>query len=159
MASPPDEGTGRLFLHLKAAQGAARNALDDALSDLGLTSMQLIILRTVEYNPAISGAQLARDCFVTPQAMATSIAKLEGAGLIARSKGEGRVIETHLTDKGRAIFDLAGSRVQSAERYIAEVLGAGTVEQLDRTLRELTDCLQKSVVVTTSRSWDIDEEA
>jgi DNA-binding MarR family transcriptional regulator len=159
MASPPDEGTGRLFLHLKAAQGAARNALDDALSDLDLTSMQLIILRTVEYNPAISGAQLARDCFVTPQAMAANIAKLEAAGLIARSKGEGRVIETHLTDKGRAIFDRAGSRVQSAERYIAEVLGPGTVAELDRTLRELTDCLQKSVVVTTSRSWDSDEEA
>jgi DNA-binding MarR family transcriptional regulator len=91
--------------------------------------------------------------------MAANIAKLEAAGLIARSKGEGRVIETHLTDKGRAIFDRAGSRVQSAERYIAEVLGPGTVAELDRTLRELTDCLQKSVVVTTSRSWDSDEEA
>ena len=73
--------------------------------------MQLIILRTIEYNPAISGAQLARDCFVTPQAMAANIAKLEAAGLIARSKGEGRALETHLTDKGRAIFDRAGSRV------------------------------------------------
>ncbi|MGA7572312.1 MAG: MarR family transcriptional regulator [Candidatus Aquilonibacter sp.] len=159
MASSPDEGTGRLFLHLKAAQGAARNALDDALSDLGLTSMQLIILRTIEYYPAISGAQLARDCFVTPQAMAANIAKLEAAGLIARSKGEGRVLEAHLTDKGRAIFDRAGSRVQSAESYIAEILGADTVANLDRVLRELTDCLQKSLVVTTARSWDIDEEA
>jgi DNA-binding MarR family transcriptional regulator len=150
MASPLDDETGRLFLHLKAAQGAARNALDDALSDLGLTSMQLIILRTIEYYPAISGAQLARDCFVTPQAMAANIAKLEAAGLIARSKGQ-------LTEKGHAIFDRAGSRVQSAERYIAEVLGAGTVAELDRNLRDLTDCLQKSLVVTTSRTWDTDE--
>ncbi|MGD0967664.1 MAG: MarR family transcriptional regulator [Candidatus Aquilonibacter sp.] len=157
MASPLDDETGRLFLHLKAAQGAARNALDDALSDLGLTSMQLIILRTIEYYPAISGAQLARDCFVTPQAMAANIAKLEAAGLIARSKGQGRALEAQLTEKGHAIFDRAGSRVQSAERYIAEVLGAGTVAELDRNLRDLTDCLQKSLVVTTSRTWDTDE--
>ena len=158
MASPLDEETGRLFLHLKAAQGAARNALDDALSDLDLTAMQLIILRTIEHNPAISGAQLARDCFVTPQAMAANIAKLEAAGLIARSKGEGRVLEAHLTEKGRAIYDRAGSRVQSAERYIAEVLGTATVAELDRNLRDLTDCLQKSLVVTTSRTWDTDED-
>ncbi len=159
MASPPDEGTGRLFLHLKAAQGAARNALDDALNDIGLTALQLIILRTIEYSPAISGAQLARDCFVTPQAMAANISKLEAAGLIARSKGEGRVLEAHLTEKGRAIFDRAGSRVESAERYIAEVLGADTVDNLDRTLRDLTECLQKSVVVTTSRTWDVDDDS
>ncbi|HTV74281.1 MAG TPA: MarR family transcriptional regulator [Candidatus Acidoferrales bacterium] len=154
MATPLDEDTGRLFLHLKAAQGAARNALDDALSDMGISSQQLLILRAVELSPAISGAQLARECFVSPQTMATTIAKLEAAGLIVRSKGEGRVIETHLTDKGRAIFDRAGSRVQSAERYIAEVLGAGTVAELDRILRDFTDCLQKSLVVTTSRTWD-----
>ena len=154
MATPLDEDTGRLFLHLKAAQGAARNALDDALSDMGISSQQLLILRAVELSPAISGAQLARECFVSPQTMATTIAKLEAAGLIVRSKGEGRVFETHLTDKGRAIFDRAGSRVQSAERYIAEVLGAGTVAELDRILRDFTDCLQKSLVVTTSRTWD-----
>jgi DNA-binding MarR family transcriptional regulator len=158
MASPPDEGTGRLFLHLKAAQGAARNALDDALADIGITALQLIILRTIEYSPAISGAQLARDCFVSPQAMAANIAKLEAAGLIARNKGEGRVLEAHLTEKGRAIFDRAGSRVQSAEDYIAEVLGADSVTNLVHTLRDLTDCLQKSLVVTTSRTWDIDED-
>jgi DNA-binding MarR family transcriptional regulator len=157
MASP-DEGTGRLFLHLKAAQGAARNALDDALNDIGLTALQLVILRTIEYSPAISGAQLARDCFVTPQAMAANISKLEAAGLIARSKGAGRVLEAHLTEKGRATFDRAGSRVESAERYIAEALGAETVANLDRTLRDLTDCLQKSVVVTTSRTWDVDDD-
>jgi len=90
--------------------------------------------------------------------MAANIAKLEAAGLIARSKGEGRVLEAHLTEKGRAIYDRAGSRVQSAERYIAEVLGTATVAELDRNLRDLTDCLQKSLVVTTSRTWDTDED-
>ncbi len=154
MTSPSDEDTGRLFLHLKAAQGASRNALDDALSDLGITAMQLIVLRAVDISPAVSGAQLARECFVSPQAMATTIAKLEAAGLIVRSKGEGRVLETQLTDKGRDIFYRAGSRVESAERYIAEILGADTVANLDRTLRDLTDCLQKSLVVTISRTWD-----
>ncbi|HUN29729.1 MAG TPA: MarR family transcriptional regulator [Alphaproteobacteria bacterium] len=159
MASTPDEETGRLFLHLKAANAASRNALDDALSDLGITTQQLLVLRAVEFSPAVSGAQLARDCFVSPQAMAANISKLESAGLITRSKGEGRVLETYLTEKGHAILDRAGSRVQSAERYIAEILGADTIANLDRVLRDLTNCLQKSLVVTTSRTWDTDEEA
>lgn len=145
----PDEETGRLFLHLKAAQGVMRMALTDALSDIGITVPQLLILRGIEITPAISSAQLARECFVSPQAMVANIARL----------CSGRTIETHLTDKGRAIYDRAGSRIQSAERYVTQMLGEDTVRALDRGLRELADCMQKSVVVTTSRSWDTDEEA
>jgi DNA-binding MarR family transcriptional regulator len=154
-----DEETGRLFLHLKAAHGVMRMALSEALSDVGITLPQLLILRGIELTPAISSAQLARECFVSPQAMVANIARLEAEGLIVRSKGGGRTIETHLTDKGLAIYERAGSRIQSAERYVTQTLGEDTVRALDRGLRELTDCMQKSVVVTTSRSWDVDEEA
>lgn len=154
---PHDEETGRLFLHLKAAQATTAAALTDALSDLGITVPQLLVLRAVAMAPAITSAELARQCFVSAQAMVTNISKLEAAGLIVRSKGEGRTIETHLTDKGYAIFDRAGSRIESAHRYVAQAMGEETIKQLDDALLALTECMQKSLIVTTARTWDLDD--
>ncbi|HTX56862.1 MAG TPA: MarR family transcriptional regulator [Candidatus Acidoferrales bacterium] len=154
---PSDEETGRLFLHLKAAQATTLAALTDALSDLGITVPQLLILRAISMTPAISSAELARQCYVTPQAMVANVSKLEASGLIARSKGEGRTLETRLTDKGLAILDRAGSRIESARRYVAQQIGEETVRALDDGLLALTECMQKSLVVTTSRTWDLDE--
>ncbi|HUA08671.1 MAG TPA: MarR family transcriptional regulator [Candidatus Acidoferrales bacterium] len=152
-----DEETGRLFLHLKAAQATTLAALTDALSDLGITVPQLLILRAISMTPAITSAELARQCFVTPQAMVANVSKLESSGLIARSKGEGRTIETHLTDKGRAILDRAGSRVESARRYVAQQIGEEHVRSLEEGLLALTECMRKSLIVTTARTWDLDE--
>jgi DNA-binding MarR family transcriptional regulator len=154
-----DPETGRLFLHLKAAQAAMRAALDDALADIGITSPQLLILRAIDENPRVSSAQLARQCFISPQAMVVNLARLESAGLIVRTpaKSGGRSLETHFTDKGLALFERAGSRVLSAERYVRQQLGDDAVNALDDGLRKLTDALLRSVVVTTSRSWDVQE--
>lgn len=149
-----DRETGRLFLHLKAAQATMRAAMSDALSDLGITVPQLLMLRALELSPGISGAQLARECYVSPQAMVSNLAKLVEAGLIERTKGPGRTYETHLTDNGCAVLDRAASRVLSMERYVAEELGAERVHALDEALVALNDRVQKSLVITTSRVWD-----
>jgi DNA-binding MarR family transcriptional regulator len=154
-----DQDCGRLFLHLKAAQAAMRAALDDALADLGITAGQLLILRAIDANPAASSAELARQCLVSPQAMVVNLTRLETAGLIDRTpaKGGGRSLETHFTQKGLDVFERAGSRVLSAERYVAQTLGEDVVAVLDRGLQRLTDTLEKSLVVTTSRTWDVQE--
>ena len=153
-----DEETGRLFLHLKAAHATLRAALSDALSDLGLTVPQLLVLRAIEYSPACSSAELGRMCFVSPQAMVSNISKLEAAGLIVRTPGVGRTLETRLTEKGHAALERAGSRVASAERYITQVLGEDRVRALDNGLVALNDCMLKSLVVTTSRTWESDDD-
>jgi len=83
------------------------------------------------------------------------VSRLEAAGLIVRTPApSGRSIETHLTEKGAALFERAISRARVAERYVVAALGDETVATLNRDLQRLTDCLAKSVVVTTSRSWD-----
>ncbi len=148
---------GRLFLHLKAAQATMRAALADALTDVGVTVPQLLILRAIDRTPAASSAELARQCFVSPQAMVSNIGKLEAAGLIERTKGGGRTLETHLTDKGRATYERAGSRIASAERYVVQELGEETVHALDRDLEALNETMQRSLVVTTSRTWDSED--
>lgn len=152
-----DPETGRLFLHLKAAQTAMRAALADVLDDIGITPPQLVVMRALELSPAISSAELARQCFVSPQAMVVTLTRLEQAGLIERTKGGGRIIETHLTQKGREVLLRAGERITGAVNYIRGIMGTERVDQLTAMLEELTDLLLKSQVVTTTRSWDLDE--
>jgi DNA-binding MarR family transcriptional regulator len=152
----PNEETGRLFLHLKAAQAAMRAAMADALSDLGITPPQLLILRAIELSPAISSAQLARETFVSPQAMVANVTKLCEAGLIERSKGQGRTIETHLTAKGHETLERAADRVEGLVRYVTNRLGGDTVRKLDASLLTLTEALTQSLVTTTTRTWDDD---
>jgi len=152
----PNEENGRLFLHLKAAQAALRAALGDALSDIGITVPQLLILRAIELTPAISSAQLARETYVSPQAMVTNVTKLCEAGLIERSKGQGRTLETRLTPKGHDVLERAADRVEGAVRYVTNRLGAETVQMLDAALLALTEALQDSLVTTTTRAWEDD---
>lgn len=152
-----EQEPGRLFLHLKAAQAAMRSALCDAIADLEITPPQLLALRALDRTPAISNAELARQCFVSPQAMVVTLARMEQSGLIERIKGGGRVIETHLTAKGQATFLRAGERIAAAESYLRETIGEGRIDALLDTLQGVTDALLKSHVVTTARSWDVDD--
>jgi DNA-binding MarR family transcriptional regulator len=151
-----DREAGRLFLHLKAAQATMRAALTDAVSELGVTMPQLLMLRALDLSPGISGAQLARECFVSPQAMVSNLARLCEAGLIERTKGAGRTFETHLTGKGHAILDRAGSRVLSVERYVTQEIGAERLRELDELLVTLNGVFEKSLVTITTRAWDDD---
>ena len=134
-----------------------RSALCDALSDIGITPPQLLALRALDESAAMSNAEMARHCFVSPQAMVATLSRMEHAGLIERVKGGGRVIETHLTEKGRATFERAGERIAAADRYLRESVGEKKIDDLNASLARLTECLLKSQVVTTARTWDLDE--
>ena len=152
-----EQEPGRLFLLLKAAQAAMRSALADVLDDIGITPPQLLVLRTLYHSPAISNAEMARQCFVSPQAMVVTLTRMEQMGLVERVKGEGRVIETHLTEKGTVTLDRAAARIAAAEAYLRCALGEDRMEMLCDTLDDLNHCLLKSQVVTTARTWDLDE--
>jgi DNA-binding MarR family transcriptional regulator len=136
-----EQETGRLFLLLKAAQAAMHSALADVLDDIGITPPQLMALRALYLTPAISNAELARQCFVSPQAMVVQLTRMEQMGLIERVKGEGRIID----------------RIDAAVHYLRSVVGEDRIEALCETLEDLNNALLKSQVVTTSRSWDLDE--
>ena len=151
-----NEEPGRLFLHLKAAAAAMRAALGDALGDIGITAPQLLILRAIELTPAISSAQLARETYVSPQAMVANVTKLCEAGLIERSKGQGRTLETRLTAKGYGVLEAAAARVEAAVNYVTSRLGAEAMRTLDSALLGMTEALQQSRVTTTARAWEDD---
>src|SRR6267143_4330952 len=90
--------------HLKRAQQALRMAMDEGLRAQGLTTPQYAALTHLEADEPLSGAELARRCFVTAQTMNAILVGLERARLVERAPhaNHGRVIEARLTKRGRA---------------------------------------------------------
>ncbi|MYQ76339.1 MarR family transcriptional regulator [Streptomyces sp. SID4923] len=125
----------RLGLDIKRAEQALMAAKSAALKDAELTVAQYAALLALSDNPGISGAALARECLVTPQAMAGVLKHLEERGLIARSAHpyHQKMLETRLTDAGTETLRLADERAVRIERRIADAL---TPEERD-TLRDL----------------------
>lgn len=111
----------RVGYQLKRAQQALRKAMDQSLRDLGITTAQYAALAALEAagksKAPLSGAELARRCFVTPQTMNEILVGLEREGFIARkpaAKG-GRVIATRQTAKGHTILTRAHREVMAVE--------------------------------------------
>ena len=63
-----------------------RSQMDEALRPQGVTTAQLHVLKTIYNEPGVSGAQLARACYVTPQSAQSLLKGLETGGWIVRVK-------------------------------------------------------------------------
>lgn len=145
-----------LLAKLKRAQWAARNALDADLARIGLTIPQFLALAHIADNADVSGAELARMCSVTPQAIVSIVARLRDAGLIHRvpAAGGGRSLTMRLTEKGADLIKTAFAHGYAIERYILEVLGAEAYEQLHSSLDRMTDALSEESTVVKTSPWD-----
>ena len=71
-----------LLSKLKYAQATTRAALAAEFDKIGLTTPQFLALAAIEENEDISSAELARQSFVSPQAMITIVARLQAAGIL-----------------------------------------------------------------------------
>ncbi len=133
---------------LKRAQHALRLAMDDALRDLDLTTAQYAALSVLEETPGVSGAALARRCFVTPQTINVVVLQLEERGLIQRQQHphHGRVLQTFLTAHGQQRVQHAHARVRAIEARMVAELDAGAQAQLLRWLQQCSTALSSASV-------------
>jgi DNA-binding MarR family transcriptional regulator len=122
---------------LKEAQHALRIRLDEALRPIGLTAPQFAALASLAEEPGMSGARLARRCFVTPQTMNGIIANLETAGLIERhaDPNHGRILQATLAQRGRAKLDQALRAGAAVEAKMLADIGRPERERLLVLLR------------------------
>ncbi|MFC4111231.1 MarR family winged helix-turn-helix transcriptional regulator [Nonomuraea zeae] len=132
MGMPAEE---RLGLDIKRAEQALIAAKQVAVRPAGLTVPQYAALFALADSPGISGAALARACLVTPQAMTVVLKNLEERGFVERSPHpwHRNVLETRLTETGRAALQAADERALVVERSIAAELSA----EERTTLRDL----------------------
>jgi DNA-binding MarR family transcriptional regulator len=131
---------------LKVAQQRLRLAMDTAMRDLGVTAPQYAVLRYLGESPGMSGADLARRAFVTPQTMNRIIVNLDKAGLIERAPHakSGRVLDTRLSPAGRRLLENCRERVDAVENTMLSGLTAAEREQLRDLLQRCADSLPAS---------------
>jgi DNA-binding MarR family transcriptional regulator len=132
----------RLGSHLKRAEQALNATKAAVLKPAGLTVAQYAALLHLSDNPGISAAALARLCGVTPPTMNTVLKNLQDRDLITRSPHEWHrnVLETRLTDAGRAVMAEADTAAVRVERALA-------AEFTDAEREALTGLLARCVSV------------
>jgi DNA-binding MarR family transcriptional regulator len=137
---------GRVGYELKRAQHALRSEMDGALREVGLTTPQYAALSVVEGEEGLSGALLARRCFVTPKTMNGILINLERAGLLERRAHpeHGRVLQAYLTGDGERMLSRAHALVEAIEEQMLGDLTEGERARLLAVLRGCADALERS---------------
>lgn len=107
-----------LLYAVKQVELAVRAHLDELVRPHGLTTATYTALTVLERREGRTTADLARNSFVSPQAMSDIVAALERQGLISRhadpTHGRRRLIG--LTPAGRAVLDEVAADVADLER-------------------------------------------
>ena len=124
-----------------------------ALRAVGLTVAQYSALMILAEHPGLSGAQLARRCFVTPQTMAAILAGLEAKDLVTRqaSTVHSQVLQTALTRHGRALLRKADRVAVGIESALAEAFSAAEQAQVMALLERVTAVLEAADEPAKSR--------
>jgi DNA-binding MarR family transcriptional regulator len=125
---------------LKRAQHALHSTMDAELRDYGLSVSQYACLEILAARPRISNADLARDAFVSRQAMHQLLTGLQATGLVS-AVGEGRGRRYALTAEGRTRLRKASSTVAAIEQRMLATLSPAEREQLHRQLSNCATAL------------------
>jgi len=124
----PGEGKrgaeGHLGYLMRQAHAALRGAMEKALADLDVTPPQFAVLTMVVNYPGISGAELARLTFLTPQTINVIVRNLVRAELVGKTADavHGRILQLHATPRGEALLKRCRARVMAVEGRLLALL-------------------------------------
>jgi DNA-binding MarR family transcriptional regulator len=135
---------------LRQAWHAFRGAMETALRAHGLTGAQYAALSVLARDPGMSGADLARACNTTPQAMNGVLATLERGGLVERHPHptHGRILQVTLTSEGQRRLEQATPAVQALE---AEIEGGLAPDQIAAVKAWLVASAQRLEAMSAAR--------
>ena len=124
---------------VKQVELAVRAQLDDLLKPLGTTSTQYTALTVLDRRDGLTSAELARNSFVTPQAMADVVVALERNGLIVRRRDEThrRRLLISITDAARELLARCEVDVRAVEE---QLLGDLTADERSNFADYLNRC-------------------
>jgi DNA-binding MarR family transcriptional regulator len=103
--SKRDEAPEHTLCLLTRAWHNGHRAVNEAVRSYGVTPTQLGAMNRLVQRPGLSGAQLARELLVTPQAAQLALMALERRGLVKRTPDpkHGRIVRSYLTAEGRRV--------------------------------------------------------
>jgi DNA-binding MarR family transcriptional regulator len=146
---PPGQGKrgeqGYFGYLLRQAAGASRLTLERALSDLGVTPPQFLVLTMLKSYPGLSGADLARVALLTPQTVGVIIRNLERDGAIRMTPHpvHGRVLQWTPTRRGLSLLERCRKHALALERRLAAGLSAREQATVRRWLAKIAADLQQ----------------
>jgi len=125
-----------LLYVMKQVELAVRAELDEIAKPAGLTALQYTALTVLERHPNLTSAQLARNSFVTAQAMADMVAALQERGLVERHRDEQdrRRLVLALTAQGRRLLGTLRDTVAALEDRMLVGLTDHQIAQLRQSL-------------------------
>ncbi|MDA9411924.1 MarR family transcriptional regulator [Bradyrhizobium sp. CCBAU 45384] len=145
----PGEGKrgeqGYLGYLLRQAHAAVRLKMERTLADLGVTSPQFAVLTMLNAYPGLSGADVARLTFLTPQTVGVIIRNLERDGAIVMTPHpvHGRIQQWTLTPRGSTLLKACRERVIGLEKRLAGSLDAKAEASVRRWLANVATELQE----------------
>jgi DNA-binding MarR family transcriptional regulator len=121
---------------IKQVELAIRSRLDELLRPAGLTVLQYTALTVLERHPDLTSAQLARNSFVTAQAMADMVVALRERDLVQRRRdpADRRRLVLSLTADGRRLLTRYRGKVEALETEMLDALSDRQTAQLRRNL-------------------------
>jgi DNA-binding MarR family transcriptional regulator len=132
---------GHLGYLVRQANVAVRAAMERALADIEATPAQFAVLTMIAAYPGVSGADLARLTFLTPQTINVIVRNLVRGGAIEKTAHavHGRVLRLTATAKGQALLKRCRARVQEVEGRIAGLAGKDDEKAVRRWLTAVAE--------------------
>lgn len=118
------ELTDNILWLLKQAFYFSLTTVNEAISEHGVSTAQIGLLRQLANEPGLSGAELARRLLITPQGVQLALTALERRGLVERKQDprHGRILQAYLTDEGRAVTSAVLADALAAHAKVFGVL-------------------------------------
>jgi DNA-binding MarR family transcriptional regulator len=135
-----------LLYAVKQVELVVRAHLDDLLRDSGVTALQYTALTVLARRDGLTSAELARNSFVTPQAMADLVTALERGGFILRRRNPDnrRQLLISLTPEAHALLDRFDGPVAGIEARMVEGLDAADRERFRDYLNRARSSLEEA---------------
>jgi DNA-binding MarR family transcriptional regulator len=128
-----------LIYLIKRVELAVRRRLDVVVEQVGITAVQYAALTSLERQPEMTAAALARHSFVTAQTTAQLVRGLEDRGLIERHPDprSKRQVLLALTPDGEALLAELQEPVAAIEQMMISDLGEPMLTEVRSALESL----------------------
>ena len=136
-----------LLYAVKQVELVVRAHLDDLLRESGVTALQYTALTVLARRDGLTSAELARNSFVTPQAMADLVTALERGGFILRRRNPDnrRQLLISLTPDADALLDRFDGPVAELEQRMVAGFEAAEQERFRDYLNRARRALELGV--------------
>ncbi len=135
------DALNRVIWALRQAEQALQSLKEQRLRPLGMAPAHYSLLISIHDQPGITGAELARRLNVTPQSVASLVARLGDKGQLERRQHplHRHVQELHLTEAGRQALNASDAVIAAIEHQITTRLGPVNIAQFTAMLGEVID--------------------